>query len=631
MFTKVRASRIGSLFVFLALVACGGGGGGGSPPPVDQGIIAHASDYWQVSSGSTWLYEGRDATTSTDYRDRANVGGSMVLAGRTLVGLQYTNMLNEGASPEFRSFDSEGIRTYMEVEPTDPSLSYIELPADIRKETFRAFDMTEPISGGTLRVTIDVTVAGFQDISLPAGEFRGALKTTQTFTVTLTTSTGTGTGASTAEFWYAKGLGVIKRVLTDPNLPAGTNTLTEQLAGVMAGSVKAGVVGEYDLLQNLSSGSSASSTGRPGAASDGNGFLVVAHKVDGSSFTGRLVATYVERDGTLRFADRVIVDNMGLTSPYTDYGPIHVAWDGTRFWVVAEGTSGGVLRQRVTSDGATLDGTNGTMLISDGRIPAIAIESGKVLVAYSRYDMSSGMALYANTYNTDGSLVADSRLIAVTGPTAALPSVTGHAGEFLVTFEKGDPSDLMATRIDMTGWVMDPTSIAVSTAALGQWGSEVAGWGGSGFVAVWQDGRVGPYQYNIVASRMTSVGSLMDGPSDTGGVVMCGLAIERFGTAAADGASGTLIGWTVGSYATSSSPATGIYGRLYKPDADFTTAAAPTVRYGLLSQQDYGTRLMYPVAAAGSEGFLVAWVRNTESVGAMKSVRGALVFPRYGT
>lgn len=630
MFTKVRASRIGSLFVFLALVACGGGGGGGSPPPVDQGVIAYASDYWQVAGGSTWLYEGRDATTSADYRDRANVGGSMVLAGRTLVGLQYTNMLNEGASPEFRSFGSEGIRTYMEMVPTDPSLSYIELPAEIRKETFRAFDMTEPISGGTLHLTIDVTVAGFQDISLPAGEFRGALKTTQTFTVTLTTSTGTGTGASTAEFWYAKGIGVIKRVLTDPNLPAGANAFTEQLAGVLTANVKAGVVGEYELLHNLSSGSSAISTGRPGLASDGSGYLVVAHKVDGSNFIGRLVATYVERDGTLRFADRVIVDNMGLTSPYTDYGPIHVAWDGARFWVVAEGTAGGVLSQRVTADGATLDGADGRVLISDGFLPGIAIESGRVLVAYSRYDMLSGRTLYANVYNTDGSLVADSRIIAATGPTTAVPAVTGHAGEFLVTFEKGDPSDLMATRVDMTGWVMDPTPIAVSTAALSQWGSEVAGWGGSSFVAVWQDGRVGPYQYNIVASRMSSAGSLLDGPSDSGGVVMCGLAIERFGTAAADGASGTLIGWTVGSYP-SSSPAAGIYGRLYEPDAEFTTAAAPTVRYGLLSQQDYATRLMYPVAAAGAEGFLVAWVHNTESVGAMKSVRGALVFPRYGT
>ena len=474
-------------------------------------------------------------------------------------------------------------------------------------------------------------MAGFQDISLPAGEFRGALKTTQTFTVTLTTSTGTGTGASTAEFWYAKGIGVIKRVLTDPNLPAGANAFTEQLAGVMTANLKAGVVGEYDLLQNLSSGSSAISTGRPGAASDGNGFLVVAHKVDGSSFVSRLVATYVERDGTLRFADRVIVDNMGPTSPYTDYGPIHVAWDGARFWVVAEGTTGGVLRQRVTSDGAVLDGANGTVLIGDGFLPAIAIESGRVLVAYSRYDMFSGRTLYANAYNADGSLVADSRIIAVIGPTSAVPSVTGHAGEFLVTFEKGDPSDLMATRIDMTGWVMDPTGIAVSTAALSQWGSEVTGWGSSGFVAVWQDGRVGPYQYNIMASRMTSDGSLLDGPSAAGGVVMCGLAIERFGTAAADGASGTLIGWTVGSYASSSSPAAGIYGRLYKPDAEFTTAAAPTVRYGLLSQQDYATRLMYPVAAAGAEGFLMAWVHNTESFGAMKSVRGALVFPRYGT
>ena len=629
MFTKVRASRIGSLFVFLALVACGGGGDGGSS--IDPGVIGHASDYWQVSSGSTWLYEGRDATTSTDYRDRATVGGSMVLAGRTLIGLQYTNMLNVGESPEFRSFGSEGIRTYLEMEPTDPSLSYIELPAEIRKETFRAFDMTEPITGGTLRVTIDVTVAGLQDISLPAGEFRGALKTTQTFTVTLTTSTGTGTGASTAEFWYAKGIGVIKRVLTDPNLPAGANAFTEQLAGVMTANVKAGVVGEYDLLQNLSSGSSAISTGRPGAASDGSGFLVVARKVDGSSFAGRLVATYVEGDGTLRFADRVIVDNMGPTSPYTDYGPIHVAWDGARFWVIAEGTTGGVLRQRVTSDGAVLDGVNGTVLISDGSLPGIAIESGKVLVAYSRYDMLSGRTLYANAYNTDGSLVADSRIIAVTGPTSALPSVTGHAGQFLVTYEKGDPSDLMATRIDMTGWVMDPTGIAVSTAALSQWGSEVTGWGSGGYVAVWQDSRVGPYQYNIMASRMTSDGSLLDGPAATGGVVLCGLAIERFGTAAADGASGTLIGWTVGSYATSSSPAAGIYGRLYKPDAEFTTAAAPTVRYGLLSQQDYATRLMYPVAAPGSEGFLVAWVRNTESVGTMKSVRGALVFPRYGT
>jgi hypothetical protein len=40
---------------------------------------------------------------------------------------------------------------------------------------------------------------------------------------------------------------------------------------------------------------------------------------------------------------------------------------------------------------------------------------------------------------------------------------------------------------------------------------------------------------------------------------------------------------------------------------------------------------MYPAAAAGPEGFLVAWVYNAESTGFMKSVRGVLVFPRYGS
>ena len=112
---------------------------------------------------------------------------------------------------------------------------------------------------------------------------------------------------------------------------------------------------------------------------------------------------------------------------------------------------------------------------------------------------------------------------------------------------------------------------------------------------------------------------------------MCGLAIERYGTAAADGARGTLLGWTVGSYSSGSVQPAGIYGRLYLPGAELTATAAPVVRYGLLTQQDYATKLMYPAAAAGPEGFLVAWVYNAESTGFMKSVRGVLVFPRYGS
>jgi len=87
MCTTRWASRIGSLFVFLVLAACGGGGSSGGAggdavvPPTQSPVIAYAGDYWQASNGSLWLFEGRDATANTTYRNPTSLGSPMTLDG----------------------------------------------------------------------------------------------------------------------------------------------------------------------------------------------------------------------------------------------------------------------------------------------------------------------------------------------------------------------------------------------------------------------------------------------------------------------------------------------------------------------------------------------------------------------
>jgi hypothetical protein len=634
--TEAGKRIVGALLLSL-LVSCGGGGGGGTGSA--GVVIGTAAEYWAADAAALWLFEGRDNAQGRGYRDRVTMGGALAIGGRTLERFEYSRPFNDPsfAGPQYRSLDADGIHAYLDVAPTSLASAYLELPAQIRQETYRAFEQTYPIAGGTETDSIDVTVAGFENLALPGGTFDKTLKVTQRYTITLTINGQTVGASSNLSIWYAKGIGIVRQVLDDPSTFPATTTYVEELAGVSLPAVRGGVIGELTLLDGLAPGVSSLTTGRPGAASDGTGFVVAARRMDVFSFATQLVATYLDGAGRILWS-QVVIDDLGLASPGSDYSdPVAVAFDGTAFWIVARTStlnSTTLVRQRVTPAGLLLDPSGG-VAIADGVWPSLAANGSSVLLVLARNlgGPNFDWAMFATLYAADGSVLHAEQQIALPGNgNSGFASVTANAGQYLVSYEVGDPRDVYALRIDGTGAALDPSSFVVSAAAQTQGDSAVAAWGASDFAAVWIDARNyagGLGQFDVFGSRISEAGAVLDGPPATGGVALNLRASERFGTAGAGGAAGTLLAWTGGSFVNLTTDPVGIFGRRFAPGAPLAVAAPADdgLVLGLLHIEDFGVRVMAPVAAASTAGHFVAWVHNTELSGAMKSVRGVLVYP----
>lgn len=633
-----------SVAVVVALSACGGGGGGGggggasSPGPV----IGAAADYWAADPNSVWLFNGRDNTQNTTYRNRITMGPSQVLGGRTLARFNDTLPFNDPSSvgSQYRSLDSDGIRIYLEDSPTSIDASYLELPAQIRQGSYLAFERIDAFPGGTETFQIHVDIIGFETLVLPAGTFVDALKTRHRFTVTAQDDEGNalGTAVLNLNFWYAKSVGPVKVTLDDPSAMPATDTV-EELAGFIVPGIKAGVVGEFLLLDDLDSGSSALTTGRPGVASDGTGYLIAARRFDGSN--AQIVATYLDSNGRAVWS-KTVIDESGVTPLDGWYEhPVSVAFDGTNFWIVAKTSSlysyTNILRQRVSPAGVLADPAGG-VLIANGAWPVLASRPGSVLLVHvaSAGSPTWESVLYATLFLADGTVARSEQEIARFGNASnGAAAVAVNGDRYLVTFEVADAyllsRDLKAVRIDSTGSLLDSTPIEVSSAGEDQESSAVAPWGGTDFVSLWQDSRNYGFQNaDIFGARISAGGLLLDDPAATGGVELNHEAEYRDGTAAATGVRGTLLAYTVGSYASLTTAPSGIFARVFEPNAEFSVSnpTSDGVLVGLVTNHDTSVLLMAPAAAANSESHLVVWVYNSSGT-ISKSVRGALVFPLY--
>lgn len=629
-----------ALFVMLLAASCGGGGGGGGggSTPVSP-VIATAAEFWGVDGDSMWTLDGSDTTAGTSaviqYRNRVTVGEPMVIGQRTLVPFRSERPFNDVASVQYRSYDaSEGIRAWLDDLPTSASPSYIELPSQIRQGSYRAHEFSEPATGGTLTLTIDVNVVGFEPLSLAGVASTGqALKAIHTFTATFTGGGQSASAATTLTLWYMRGLGVVKQEFVDPNFAAPNNVIREELAGAITPTLSTGVVGDADLLPGLAPTSSELNIGHPGVASDGSGYLVAARSIDASSFA-HIEATYVNAQGRVVWSGRVI-DNLGTDLSSHASGPIAVNWDGENFWVVARiyqpTVSVGLVRQRVSPTGTLLDGPSGVALAS-GSWPALASDGTNMLAVYGRNlgSPSFDNALFGTLYARDGTVVVGEQQLAALGSgTPGFASAAFSGGRYLVAFEHGDPRDLSMIRLDRLGQLLDPVPLSLSTAAQSQGSVALAPWAGN-FAAVWVDGRntasMSQPERAIFGSRVGNDGSLLDGDAALGGVVLDASQTSRFGTAAAANAQHGLLVWTAGAYPVAGSAAPGVFGHFLNVGDALDSASEPTSdrHLGSLSSPSAIGRLMAPAAASNGSGFLVVWA-ETESV---QSVRGSVVFPR---
>ncbi|UCF81157.1 MAG: hypothetical protein JSV08_01680, partial [Acidobacteriota bacterium] len=174
------------------------------------------------------------------------------------------------------------------------------------------------------------------------------------------------------------------------------------------------------------------------------------------------------------------------------------------------------------------------------RSPSVASNGTDYFVAWE--DNRSGGAdygIYGARVASDGT-VLDPTGIAVSTAADNLwsPSVASNGTDYFVAWQdhRGASYDIYGARVTSAGAVLDSAGIAVSTAANDQVASSVASNGTDYFVA-WHDFRSG--NYDIYGARVASDGTVLD----PGGIAVSTAASAQYRPAAASNGTDYFVAW----------------------------------------------------------------------------------------
>ncbi len=173
---------------------------------------------------------------------------------------------------------------------------------------------------------------------------------------------------------------------------------------------------------------------------------------------------------------------------------------------------------------------------------------------------------------------------------------------------------------------MDPEGIPISTAPGVQDDPHVI-FDGANYFAVWEDTRsdpgVFPPRLDIFGTRIKPDGTLLDGPSNIGGIAINTAAFpKQHPTVSFDGTH-YFVAWETSFFY---DPPIGIFGA--RVSTTGLLDDGPLNAEGILiSEPSCSTcRLVHPNIHSTAESSLLAWVNNSELMGTTKDVIGTIVY-----
>ncbi len=221
-----------------------------------------------------------------------------------------------------------------------------------------------------------------------------------------------------------------------------------------------------------------------------------------------------------------------------------LAFDGTNFLVVWHDEREGsydIYGARVTVDGAVMD-TSGIVVsaaTSDQLYPAVAFDGTDFLVVWQD-ERSAESDIYGARVTRDGAVLDPSGIAVSTAAyDQSFPAVSFDGTDFLVVWqdERGDEfGDIYGARVSVAGAVLDPTGIAICRVVYDQIFPAVA-FDGANFLVVWEDDRNG--LGDIYGARVTGAGAVLD----TNGMAVSAAADDQGGPGVAFDGSNFLVVW----------------------------------------------------------------------------------------
>jgi len=287
----------------------------------------------------------------------------------------------------------------------------------------------------------------------------------------------------------------------------------------------------------------------PAVAFDGSDYLVAWSELranEGGNYD--IYGARVSPAGT-------VLDPAGIgisTASGTQAAPAVTSGGGNSLVVWEDGRNKGqIFAARVTAGGTVLDPNGIELSPANGFAlsPAAAFDGGNYLVAWSDTRTFTTFDIYGARVTQSGTVLdPDGFPISTEDSTQERPAIAFDGANYLVAWDdlrSGPHSDIYGARVSPAGTVLDPTGIAVSTAANDQ-ASPVVAFDGATYLVAWQDSRAG--SSDIYAARVTRAGVVRDG----NGIVITATAADERSPTAVRGPSGGRIAVAYQRYAAES-------------------------------------------------------------------------------
>jgi phosphoribosylformylglycinamidine (FGAM) synthase PurS component len=328
----------------------------------------------------------------------------------------------------------------------------------------------------------------------------------------------------------------------------------------------------------------------PAVAWDGAGFLVAWKDTRGSDED--IYGARVDLDGTVLDPDGIAIS----TAAGSQAGPC-IAFDGTDYLVVWEdGRNGGardVYGARLQTDGTVLD-PGGIQICgqsADQCNTAVSYGGDNWLVVWNDYRSGVVWNVYAARVDSSGAVLDTGGFAVCTDFSQQFnPAMAFADSVYLIAWHdsRNGPKDIYGARVTTSATVLDSSQLI---SACPSYQSEPAlAYCGTGYLAVWQDLRVGSAQ-DIYGVRIAEDESVLD----PYGIAIFTAASDQVNPAAAFGGACYLTVWQ--DYR---NPACNIYG------ARVTTGGSVLDPSGIAVSTATGAQ-EYPAVASDGAGFLVVW------------------------
>ena len=358
-------------------------------------------------------------------------------------------------------------------------------------------------------------------------------------------------------------------------------------------------------------GAAASEQRCPAVAFDGSSYLVVWH--DNRGGTWDIYGARVNLSAT-------VLDLAGIrisTGSSDEQNPA-VAFDGVNYLVVWQDNGSGLgwdtYGARVSVSGAVLDpeGIAISTVINDQTVPAVAFGGVNYLVVWQDGRSGSSNDIYCGRVDQSGNVLDGSGLAVSTAPNdQSYPSAGFGGTSYLAVWQdrrSGSSNDVYGARVNQSGTVLDTGGIEISAAVNDQSCPSVV-FGGSSYMVVWQDNRSG--SDDVYATAVDPAGTVLD----TSGIAVCTAVNDQLCPAVAFDGTNFVTVWYDHRNSTSNPD---IYG------ARLSTTG--TVLDGGGIAISMGEDLTYsPAVAFGGMNYLVVWGR--ERSGYTPDIYGARVTP----